>query len=52
MPRIPSDDEALQAAVAALIGHFRLPIEEELCAPEPAMATSAEMPRVVLELVS
>ncbi len=52
MARTPSEDELLQAAVAALIGHFRLPIEEELCAAEPVPASPAELPRAVVELIS
>lgn len=52
MARTPSEDEVLQSAVAALIGHFRLAVEEELCAPEPVSASPAELPRAVIELVS
>jgi len=48
----PNEDEVLQAAVAALIGHFRAPIEQELCAVEPEPATPAELPRAIIEIVS
>lgn len=48
----PSDDEVLQAAVAALIGHFRAPIEQEMCAVEPEAVSPAELPLAIIEIVS
>jgi hypothetical protein len=47
-----SEDESLQAAVAALIGHFRLPIEEELCAPAAPVSASPELSPALAEAVA
>jgi hypothetical protein len=45
----PSEEDILQAAIAALIGHFRSPIEQDLCAPEHKSSEPVEAPAAAVE---